>query len=476
MSIIEHYSLHKFLLFIHDIIIIIAGIIISHYIYFHHRFLNYADSSYVYLWGYIILFFAVLIFFPVNHLYKYQVILDRSRHTLALLKSLVTSLIILIFVSFIFKITEVTMSRVLLGITFTTLFILFFISRVLIVPQIYYWLVRTKRIKRNLLFIGAGESSIKNARYLKEDKRSYYNICGFLDDDESKQGKSFKNIPVLGNTKDLKKIVDSYKIKEILISINNIKYERLQAIIDLCKDTQCLIHIISELYNIVSEKLDIEEIAGISAFRLQAYNQKSSYEIIKRIFDVLISSLLIIVLSPVWIIIAFIIKITSRGPVFYKARVIGKDGVEFDMFKFRSMYNNCNPKLHEDKVKEMINGNGTTKKLRGDSRITSFGKFLRKFSIDEFSQLWNVLKGNMSLVGPRPNIPYEYKIMADWQKKRHSVLPGMTGVWQIRGRDEVKFSEQIVLDLYYIENRSLKLDLEILLKTIPVVLLGKGGV
>jgi len=468
--------IHKFLLLIHDIIIIISGLVISHYIYFHHRFLNYADASYVYLWGYIILFFAVLIFFPVNHLYKYQVILDRSRHTLALLKSLVTSLIILIFVSFIFKITEVTMSRVLLGIIFTTLFILFLVSRVLIVPQIYYWLVRTTRINRNLLIIGAGDLSIKKVKYLKEDIRSYYNICGFLDDDESKQGQSFKNIPVLGNTKDLKKIVDSYKIKEILISINNIKYERLQAIIDLCKDTQCQIHIISELYNIVPEKLDVEEIAGISAFRLQAYNQKSSYEIIKIIFDVLISSLLIIVLSPVWIIIAFIIKITSRGPVFYKARVIGKDGCEFDMFKFRSMYHNCNPKPHKDKVKEMMNGNGTTKKLRGDTRITPLGKFLRKFSIDEFSQLWNVLKGEMSLVGPRPNVPYEYQIMDEWQKKRHSVLPGMTGIWQVGGRDEVKFNDQVVLDLYYVENRSLKLDLEILLKTIPVVLFGKGGV
>ncbi len=468
--------LHKSLLFIHDILIIIIGIVISHYIYFHHSLLNYSDISYGHLRGYVILFFSVLIFLQGNHLYKYQVIFDRSRHTLALFKSLFTSLIILVFMSFIFKITEVTMSRILLGIIFIVLFILFFISRVIIAPQIYYWLVRTKRIKRNLLFIGAGELSIKKARYLKEDKRSYYNICGFLDDDESKQGKSIKGIPVLGSIKALKKIVDLYKIKEILISINNINYASLQAIIDLCKETQCPLHIISELYDIVPEKLEIEEIAGISAFRFQAYNQKSGYDFIKRILDVLISVLLIMVLSPVWIIIAILIKITSRGPVFYKARVIGKDGKEFDMLKFRSMYHNCNPKPHKDKVKEMINGNGSTKKLRGDSRITPLGKFLRKFSIDEFTQLWNVLKGQMSLVGPRPNVPYEYKIMDEWQKKRQSVLPGITGVWQVRGRDEVKFNELVVLDLYYIENRSIRLDIEILLKTITVVIFGKGGV
>ncbi len=301
--------LHKSLLFIHDIIIIISGIIVSYYIYFHQRLINYSEISFGHLWGYVVLFFIILVFLQGNHLYKYQVILDRSRHTLALLQSLVTSLIILIFISFIFKITEVTISRVLLGITFTTLFILFFISRVLIVPQIYYWLVRTKRINRNLLIIGAGELSVKKVKYLKEDKMSYYNICGFLDDDETKQGKSFENIPVLGKVKDLKKVVNTYKIKEILISINNINYEKLQNLIELCKETQRPIHIVSELYNIIPEKLEVEEVAGISAFRLQPSIQKSNYETIKRIFDVLVSAFIIILLSPIWIIIAFLIKI-----------------------------------------------------------------------------------------------------------------------------------------------------------------------
>lgn len=469
------FPLHKSLLFIHDIIIIIGGIIISNYIYFHHGFLNYSEISYGHLWGYVILFFTILVFLQGNHLYKYQIILDRSRHTLALLKSLVTSLIVLIFISFIFKITEVTMSRVLLGITFTTLFILFFISRILIVPQIYYWLVRTKQINRNLLIIGAGELSIKKAKYLKEDKRSYYNICGFLDDDESKQGKSFEDIPVLGKPKDLKEVVNTYKIKEILISINNISYEKLQNLIELCKETRRTIHIISELYNIVPDKLEVEGIAGISAFRLQPSIQKSNYETIKRIFDVLVSFIIIIVFFPIWIIIAFLIKITSKGPVFYKANVVGKEGNEFIWYKFRTMYAHCDESIHRKLVQGIIKDGNSGEKIKKDKRITLIGILLRKFSIDEFPQLLNVLKGEMSLVGPRPKLIYEYELMKEWQKRRFSVIPGMTGIWQIRGRDEVKFNDEVVLDLYYIENRSFKLDLEILLKTIPAVIFGKGG-
>ena len=145
------------------------------------------------------------------------------------------------------------------------------------------------------------------------------------------------------------------------------------------------------------------------------------------------------------------------------------------MLKFRSMYSNCSKNPHQELAQKVILENGATRKLRGDTRTTLIGRFLRKFSIDEFPQLWNVFKGHMSLVGPRPSLPYEYELMDSWHKKKVSVLPGITGIWQIRGRDEVKFSEQIVLDLYYIENRSLKLDLEILLKTIPVIIFGSGG-
>jgi undecaprenyl-phosphate galactose phosphotransferase len=131
--------------------------------------------------------------------------------------------------------------------------------------------------------------------------------------------------------------------------------------------------------------------------------------------------------------------------------------------------------MHESKVKRMILENGDTKKLKNDSRITKVGKVLRKLSFDEFPQLINVIRGEMSLVGPRPCLPYEFEVMKDWQKQRVNVKPGMTGLWQIKGRDEVLFNDQIILDLYYVEHQSILFDIEILLETVPVVVFGRGG-
>ena len=145
------------------------------------------------------------------------------------------------------------------------------------------------------------------------------------------------------------------------------------------------------------------------------------------------------------------------------------------MFKFRSMRVNASTKLHEDKVKKMILENSATTKLTNDPRITAIGSILRKLSIDEFPQLINVIKGEMSLVGPRPCLPYEYEVMKDWQKQRFAITPGMTGIWQIKGRDEVLFNEQVILDLYYKEHCSVWMDLQILFGTIPVVIFGRGG-
>ena len=180
-------------------------------------------------------------------------------------------------------------------------------------------------------------------------------------------------------------------------------------------------------------------------------------------------------------IIAFSIKLNSPGPVFYTATAVGKNGKKFKMYKFRSMRENMNSDIHKNYVTKLIKGeisNGGKKdqplKIVDDPRITSVGKFLRKYSLDELPQLINVIKGDMSLVGPRPCLPYEYEIYLEWHKKRTSIRPGITGIWQVAGRSSVLFEDMILMDLYYIYNRRISLDFSILYETI-FVMFGKQG-
>ena len=194
---------------------------------------------------------------------------------------------------------------------------------------------------------------------------------------------------------------------------------------------------------------------------------------IKRIIDIIISTVLLIILLPIFICIILLVKVTSKGPLIYKWHVIGKDGKPFTGYKFRTMIINADRlKTSLLKSNEMT---GPVFKMKNDPRITKVGKFLRKYSLDELPQLWSVLKGEMSLVGPRPAGPKEWSQYEEWQKRKLSVTPGMTCLWQINGRNEVhEFDEWVKLDLEYIDNWSLWLDFEIILKTIPAVLKGTG--
>jgi len=298
-----------------------------------------------------------------------------------------------------------------------------------------------------------------------------------VNDGESELGETVNGIPVVGTIGDLQNLVDFYNIQDILVASDCKSDEKLHDIIESCKKSNKTVHIVSELYNVVTRKIEIEEIGKVSAFRYipPQPGTKLIYPYAKRLFDIVVSLIIIIALSPLWMLIISLVKINSPGPLFYKAKAVGKKGKLFLMYKFRSMYVNVSSKLHMDKVRNMILENGATTKLVGDPRITTIGKLLRKTSLDEIPQLINVIKGEMSLVGPRPCLPYEFELMKEWQKARCDIQPGITGIWQIKGRDEVLFSEQVILDLYYKEHRSLWMDLEIIAETIPVVIFGRGG-
>ncbi|MGV3775053.1 MAG: sugar transferase [Verrucomicrobiales bacterium] len=194
----------------------------------------------------------------------------------------------------------------------------------------------------------------------------------------------------------------------------------------------------------------------------------------KRCFDVLASGLALVMLSPLFALLAILIKLEDGGPIFFAQRRVGKWGREFKMYKFRSMCVDAERKLQE-LLRENQHSNGVTFKIKHDPRITRIGRYLRKFSLDELPQFYNVFIGDMSLVGPRPPVPREVALYTPADRRRLQVTPGLTCFWQIGGRADIDFPEQVQLDVQYIESQSFWLDLKILVKTIPAVLLGRGA-
>ena len=193
----------------------------------------------------------------------------------------------------------------------------------------------------------------------------------------------------------------------------------------------------------------------------------SFYEAIKRLIDIICSFVGILVLSPLFIIIAIIVKFTSKGPIFFSQKRVGRNGKEFDMYKFRSMV--VNAEELKEKLAAQNEMSGPMFKMKDDPRVTKVGKFIRKTSIDELPQLWNILKGDMSLVGPRPSLPKEVAQFEDWMYKRLEVKPGLTCYWQVSGRNNIDFEDWMKLDIRYVEERNLWIDIKLIFKTVGVL-------
>jgi undecaprenyl-phosphate galactose phosphotransferase len=352
--------------------------------------------------------------------------------------------------------------------------------RIVIFRPLYSYFTRNKLIKRNVLIVGAGKSGQLLAEKILFENFYGINIVGFIDNESTAGDFIFGNIRSLGAINDIKKVGEKTKIDEVIIATDDIDYEKLLQIIDHCQVLQLNVKLSSELFRIIPEKIVTESYSGMPLIDLSEKVNKNFNLIFKRCFDFFCSVIGIILLSPLLAFIALAIKISSKGSVLYRQERIGKEGKKFNLYKFRSMTDSSEiDEEHRKRVHEFIlsssdNGKKFTK-IINENRITTFGKFLRRTSLDELPQLFNVIKGDMSLVGPRPCLPYEYEMFDEWHKRRHTVLPGCTGVWQINGRGSVSFKDSIILDLYYVNNVTPWLDLQLIFKTFPVMVTGKGA-
>ncbi|MCX7877611.1 MAG: sugar transferase [Ignavibacteria bacterium] len=428
---------------------------------------------------------AVLIIpiFRYYQLYKHKYFLRRGEQILLILKSLLIDSIIIILFIFLVKTQEALHdSRAQVIIYFLTSYILLVFTRLFIFRSVlksdYIGGNFKEFFTRRAIAIGAGNLGAFFAEIITVKPHYHIELVGFLDDNPDKTGLKINRIPVLGTTQILDDVIHDQEIDEIFITIQSIDNKKLLDLIEMCKLTNCQVNLVSNHFDIVNAKLDEGEYHDLKVISVSQKTSPLYSEKFKRLFDIGFSVFLIIALSPLWLLISILIKLTSKGPVLYKANVIGKGGKEFLWYKFRTMYADNDPKIHIEHLEKLITSNKGYKKIENDPRITPLGRFLRKYSLDEFPQIINVLKGQMSLVGPRPCLPYEYKHFKEWHKLKYKVTPGMTGLAQIiaRNREDVTFSDSVILDLYYADNQSLWLDLRILFKTIPVMILGKGGI
>lgn len=381
--------------------------------------------------------------------------------TISAIKAVSTSFLIALGIAFFLK-TSIVYSRVLILMLAILMVFIFLLSRIMR-NYAQVLLHRSRRYNKNVLIIGAGKVGIQIRNHVMANTSCHF--VGFLDD--------YKNSDqVLGTIQNIEQLIARHKIQEIYITIPSEK-NIINELITSIRKYDVQIKIIPELFELVTSSISFDQAYDYPCIEIVKTPLRGLNLFLKRAADIILSLLGIIMISPILLIVAIFIKFDSKGPVFIHQKRIGKNGAPFHMHKFRSMVNNAEEL--KEQLEKYNEADGPAFKMKNDPRITRVGRFIRKFSIDELPQLFNVLKGEMSLIGPRPPLPNEVEQYSDFQWRRLDIRPGITGLWQVSGRSDINFDEWVKLDLYYIEKWSISLELKILIKTIPVVLKGEGA-
>lgn len=347
---------------------------------------------------------------------------------------------------------------------------------------------RVRRQNLNLiptLVVGRGAEAALYIREMRERPELGYRVIGVVENsliDETVE--SFEGVPVIGNINNLPQAILESKANEVIIADPNLSNDLLFDVMMRVGRRHRIVEfrLVPNLFNCLPRKTEIDQIGALPMISIFREPLSSAARVVKRASDIVVASLALLLLAPVCAVIALLIKLDSRGPVLYRQERVGMDGRLFLCFKFRTMRAGASDDEHREVQRKHIRGtletmaNNAERPVHGkvpdDARITRVGHRLRRLSLDELPQLLNVLAGDMSVVGPRPPIPYEVEAYELWHRKRLDMKPGLTGLWQVSGRNRLSFEEMVRLDLFYIENWSLLLDLRIILRTLPVLLRG----
>jgi exopolysaccharide biosynthesis polyprenyl glycosylphosphotransferase len=323
------------------------------------------------------------------------------------------------------------------------------------------------------VIVGAGEVGRTVMRAMVAHPDLGYEIVGFVDDDPAKGTTDIGRFKGLGSLDNLAVLVQDEAIDEVIITLPWQYHRKIMAIMAQCERENVRARIVPDLFQMTLSRMTITEMAGIPLIGVRQVHISPFTRLMKRAVDVAFSLLVLIFTAPLMGLIAMAIKLDSPGPVLFRQGRMGKGGKPFTVCKFRSMM------IGADEQKELLRdlneADGPIFKIKDDPRVTRLGRWLRRFSLDELPQFYNVLRGDMSIIGPRPPLPEEVTQYQPWHMRRLEIAPGITGLWQVSGRSELPFDEMALLDIYYVEQWSPALDLKILLRTVPTILFGDGA-
>ena len=336
---------------------------------------------------------------------------------------------------------------------------------------------RKGRLVRPTLLVGCNPEAAQVLSRLRTDRSSGLVVVGYArcpDTAPCGPDELAGQLPCLGYADRIFGLVRDHGFDSVVIAVSAFSHQDVARMIAQLRLLDIDVNLSAGLFGVTAGRVIVREASGMPLILVKRLSLSKTDLLVKRLFDVVVATVILVLGLPVWIVLALAIKLTSPGPVFFRQARTGRNGRPFMMLKFRSMRFDA-PELHAKLAAEANESDGPIFKMKHDPRVTAVGRFMRKFSIDEFPQFINVLLGEMSVVGPRPLPTYETTELTELQQRRHEVPPGLTGMWQVSGRSTLSFDEMIRLDVFYIENWSVRLDFSLIARTIPAVLFSGGA-
>ena len=326
--------------------------------------------------------------------------------------------------------------------------------------------------RERALLVGSGKLAEVLVSKLRAHPEYRLDVIGSLAAHGVKPTPESQDLPVLGAADELEPIAAWHGVSRVIVAPREIDERELERLLRHCRALSLKVSVLPKLSDVLGPAVEIDDVEGVTVLGLNPPWLPRSSRALKRIMDLLVAASLLIVSSPLLVLVAIAIKLDSRGPVLFGQERVGRGGRRFRLFKLRSMVSNA-----EQQQAELLDHSSDPHwlNLEHDPRVTRVGRWLRRWSIDELPQLWNVLRGEMSMVGPRPLIPMEDELVQGWARGRLDLTPGITGYWQVLGRTRIQFEEMVKLDYLYVMNWSLWQDVKLMLKTLPIVLSGRGA-